>query len=125
MPEKLLNFYPMGYQLSKFPIRLPRSVIRLRTFTKITQTTAPSKVLIVSKKILIAEVVVSSYLSLLSILTSSASPSSPSAGITLNQAASAPGKARTLKSIVATSPGPALNSSAPAISGGNWISKAA
>ena len=61
----------------------------------------------------------SNCLSAVSILiTSSSSPSAPSV-MTLFQMASAPGKALILKVSMATSPGPALNSSAPVISGGN------
>ena len=73
----------------------------------------------------------SNCLSAGSILITSSSPaSSPSAAsaaslMTLFQIASAPGKALTLKVNMATSPGPALNSSAPEISGGNWISNEA
>ena len=73
----------------------------------------------------------SNCLSAGSILITSSSPaSSPSAAsaaslMTLFQMASAPGKALILKVNMATSPGPALNSSAPEISGGNWISNEA
>ena len=71
------------------------------------------------------KIYLSNCLSAGSILITSSSPaSSPSAAsaaslMTLFQIASAPGKALTLKVNMATSPGPALNSSAPEISGGN------